>query len=219
MSAIKAENITKKYGELSVLKGVSVEIKEREFVAITGASGAGKTTLLHILSTLDFADSGDLQLLGNETKYLSEKNLAKFRNEYIGFVFQFHNLLPEFTALENICIPAFIKGLDKKEAEERALFWLKKFGLSERKNHKPSELSGGEQQRIAVARALINSPKILFADEPSGNLDEKNAHFLHNLLSEIRAEQDLSVVVVTHNRELAKSADRVIELANGMVCV
>jgi lipoprotein-releasing system ATP-binding protein len=214
---IVAESVSKKYGKLPVLESISLRIEENEFVAVTGASGAGKSTFLHILSTLDKADSGQVFLSGTNMNTISEKKLAQFRNEKIGFVFQFHNLLPEFTALENISIPALIMGIDKKEAEKKARFWLEKFNLSAREQHKPSELSGGEQQRVAVARALVNSPKILFADEPTGNLDAGNAAFLHQLLNEVRISQKITVVVVTHNEELAKTADRVIVMSQGKI--
>jgi lipoprotein-releasing system ATP-binding protein len=214
---IVAESVSKKYGKLPVLENISLRIEENEFVAVTGASGAGKSTFLHILSTLDKADSGQIFLSGTNMNKISEKKLAQFRNEKIGFVFQFHNLLPEFTALENISIPALIMGADKKEAEKKARFWLEKFNLTAREQHKPSELSGGEQQRVAVARALVNSPKILFADEPTGNLDAGNAAFLHQLLNEVRISQKITVVVVTHNDELAKTADRNIVMSQGKI--
>lgn len=209
---IDAKSISKTYGNLSVLKNISLKIEKSEFVAIVGSSGAGKSTLLHILGTLDKSEGGSLSLSGKDIYKLSANELAKFRNENIGFVFQFHNLLPEFTALENVCIPAYIMGTSKLVAEKNAMMWLEKLHLSERANHKPSEMSGGEQQRVAVARALINNPKILFADEPSGNLDAQNAAELHQLFADLRKELDLTLVVVTHNKDLAASADRSIQL-------
>jgi lipoprotein-releasing system ATP-binding protein len=214
---LKAEQIKKRYGNLEVLKGIDLDIKASEIVAITGASGAGKSTLLHILGTLDRPDSGAVFFKGQEISQYKSKALAEFRNQNIGFVFQFHNLLPEFSALENVCLPAFIAGLGRKEAEMKAQVWLEKLGMAARAHHKPSELSGGEQQRVAVARALINSPAIIFADEPSGNLDEKNAEQLHRLFLELRAEIAQTFVIVTHNTELANMADRRIVLEKGEV--
>lgn len=217
---IKASNIHKFYGELEVLKGVDLHIKNGEIVSIVGASGAGKTTLLQILGTLDIqSNKKDSSLLVNETEItqLSDKELARFRNEHIGFIFQFHQLLPEFTALENVCLPAFIKKTSKPEAEKRAKELLDFLGLTERYHHKPSELSGGEQQRVAVARALINNPSIIFADEPSGNLDSESADRLHNLFFELRETFGQTFVIVTHNEELAEMADRKLTMVDGKI--
>ncbi|EIJ40413.1 ABC-type antimicrobial peptide transport system, ATPase component [Galbibacter orientalis DSM 19592] len=215
---IKATNIRKTFGSLEVLKGVNATIDKGEIISIVGASGAGKTTLLQILGTLDKPDkTKDLQLHinGIEVSKLNDKDLAKFRNEHIGFIFQFHQLLPEFTALENVCIPAFIKNTPKDETEKRAKELLEFLGLSHRVNHKPNELSGGEQQRVAVARALINSPSIVFADEPSGNLDSESADRLHNLFFELRDKFGQTFVIVTHNEELADMADRKLTMVDG----
>ncbi|MDP5061328.1 MAG: ABC transporter ATP-binding protein [Maribacter sp.] len=217
---IKASNIHKYYGELEVLKGVDLHIKKGEIVSIVGASGAGKTTLLQILGTLDVqSNRKDSTLLINniETTNLNDKDLAKFRNEHIGFIFQFHQLLPEFTAIENVCLPAFIKKTPKAEAEVRAKELLDFLGLSHRYNHKPSELSGGEQQRVAVARALINNPSIIFADEPSGNLDSESADNLHKLFFELREKFGQTFVIVTHNSELAEMADRKLTMVDGKI--
>ncbi len=214
---IDAKNITKQYGTLQVLKGVSVSIAKGEFVSIVGASGAGKSTLLHILGTLDMSDSGTLSIDMQEPNKMKSNQLAAFRNTQFGFVFQFHNLLPEFTALENVCLPGLIGNRPQKEVEEQALNWLKKFGLDERKNHKPSELSGGEQQRVSVARALINNPKIIFADEPTGNLDTNNAQQMHELFLELNKEMGITFVVVTHNPEFANMAHRKIEMKGGLI--
>lgn len=214
---IVGKNITKNYGDLKVLKGVDVHIQPSEVVSIVGSSGAGKTTLLTILGTLDKASSGEILFDGTNITSLNEKKLAAFRNQYIGFVFQFHHLLPEFTALENICIPAFINKVSKKEAEIKAMELLDLLGLKERSNHKPSELSGGEQQRIAVARALINNPKVIFADEPSGNLDSENAQNLHQLFFKLRDELKQTIVVVTHNEILANMADRKLVMKDGLI--
>ncbi|TDT45089.1 lipoprotein-releasing system ATP-binding protein [Maribacter spongiicola] len=217
---IKASNIHKYYGELEVLKGVDLHIKKGEIVSIVGASGAGKTTLLQILGTLDVqSNRKDSTLLINniETTNLNDKDLAKFRNEHIGFIFQFHQLLPEFTAIENVCLPAFIKKTPKAEAEARAKELLEFLGLSHRYNHKPSELSGGEQQRVAVARALINNPSIIFADEPSGNLDSESADNLHKLFFELREKFGQTFVIVTHNSELAEMADRKLTMVDGKI--
>src|SRR5690606_19350675 len=207
---IEAKNIHKYYDELHVLKGVDLHIKKSEIVSIVGASGAGKTTLLQILGTLDtFKDTkSSLQINGVDIGSLSGKKMAKFRNENLGFIFQFHQLLPEFTALENVCIPAFIKNTPKSEAIQRAKELLSFLGLSHREDHKPNELSGGEQQRVAVARALINNPAIILADEPSGNLDTESAENLHNLFFKLRDEFGQTFVIVTHNEELANMADR-----------
>lgn len=217
---ITAKNIHKYYSDLHVLKGVDLNIDEGEIVSIVGASGAGKTTLLQILGTLDKPDKDNqtrFSLNNTEISNLNERNLAKFRNEQIGFIFQFHQLLPEFTALENVCIPAFIKKTKKQEAEKRALELLDFLGLKDRYNHKPNELSGGEQQRVAVARALINNPKIIFADEPSGNLDSESAENLHNLFFKLRDEFGQTFVIVTHNEELANMADRKLTMVDGKI--
>ena len=217
---IKASNIHKYYGELEVLKGVDLHIKKGEIVSIVGASGAGKTTLLQILGTLDVQSNrkdSTLLINGIETTELNDKDLAKFRNEHIGFIFQFHQLLPEFTAIENVCLPAFIKKTPKSEAEERAKELLNFLGLGHRYDHKPSELSGGEQQRVAVARALINNPSIIFADEPSGNLDSESADNLHKLFFELREKFGQTFVIVTHNAELAEMADRKLTMVDGKI--
>jgi lipoprotein-releasing system ATP-binding protein len=214
---IKAENIVKSYGNLKVLKGVSASIRHGEIVSVTGASGAGKSTLLHILSTLDRADSGEVIVDGINTKNLNDKKLAEFRNQKIGFVFQFHHLLPEFNALENICIPAFIAGKSKKDAEKRAFELMEFLNLESRVTHKPSELSGGEQQRVAVARALINQPAVLMADEPSGNLDSENSAQLHRLFFELRDKFNQTIVIVTHNEELAGMSDRRLFMRDGLI--
>jgi lipoprotein-releasing system ATP-binding protein len=214
---IIGKDLSKKYGSLTVLKSVNVSIKKGEILGITGPSGAGKSTLLQILGTLDFAENGSLEFDGKDLLSLSPKKIAKFRNENIGFIFQFHHLLPEFTALENVCMPALISGLEKKEAEEKALKLLKTLGLEHRINHKPNELSGGEQQRVSVARALINNPSVIFADEPSGNLDTENARDLHQLFHSLRDEYGQTFVIVTHNHELANMADRVIEMRDGQI--
>ncbi|MFK8282849.1 ABC transporter ATP-binding protein [Capnocytophaga cynodegmi] len=215
---IKAKNIHKTYGDLEVLKGVDIQVNKGEIVSIVGASGAGKTTLLHILGTLDSANNNqDTSLYINniDIKSLSSKALSKFRNEHIGFIFQFHQLLPEFTALENVCIPAFIKGTTKKEAEKRAKELLSFLNLSDRFNHKPNALSGGEQQRISVARALMNHPSVVFADEPSGNLDSESADNLHQLFFDLRKTFNQTFVIVTHNEELANMADRKLVMLDG----
>lgn len=217
---IKANNIKKFYSDLEVLKGVDLHIKKGEVISIVGASGAGKTTLLQILGTLDVqSNPSDSTLLinGTEVTTLSDKNLAKFRNEHIGFIFQFHQLLPEFTALENVCIPAFIKNTPKAQAEAKAKQLLDFLGLSARYNHKPNELSGGEQQRVAVARALVNDPSIIFADEPSGNLDSESADNLHKLFFELRDEFGQTFVIVTHNEQLADMADRKLTMVDGLI--
>lgn len=217
---IKATNIHKYYSDLQVLKGVDLNIKKGEIVSIVGASGAGKTTLLHILGTLDKASSQErstLHINNVDIMSLSDKNMAKFRNEHIGFIFQFHQLLPEFTALENVCIPAFIKKTSKLNAEKKAKELLDFLGLSHRYDHKPSELSGGEQQRVAVARALINDPELIFADEPSGNLDSESAENLHNLFFKLRDEFGQTFVIVTHNEDLADMADRKLVMVDGKI--
>ena len=215
---ISAKNISKTYDNKKVLDNVSIEIKKGEIVSIVGPSGAGKTTLLHVLSTLDFADKNDKSTLFlNEIRIadLRQKEISKFRNSQIGFIFQFHELLPEFTALENVCIPGMIRGDKPKELESRAEKLLKTLDLVHIKNQKPSELSGGEQQRVAVARALINEPSILFADEPSGNLDSKSADNLHQLFFDIRDRLKITIVIVTHNKKLADMADRKLSLVDG----
>ena len=217
---IVAKNIKKRLGEVDVLKNIALEINSGEIIAIVGPSGAGKTTLLQILGTLSSPDdSNDVSLHINKTNTLNlkENELSEFRNQELGFIFQFHELLPEFSALENIMMPAFIKGTPKKEAEKRALKLLEQMGLSSRGNHKPSELSGGEQQRVAVARALMNKPKIIFADEPSGNLDSKTAEQLHELFFKLRDEFGHTFVIVTHNQGLAEKADRKIKLIDGKI--
>ena len=212
-----AKDIHKSYGSLEVLKGVDLEISKGEIVSIVGASGAGKSTLLHILGTLDRADQGVLSLNGHNLMQLKGDSLAEFRNSKIGFVFQFHNLLPEFTALENICIPGFIQGREEKELKKRAEELGEILGIRHRLDHKPSELSGGEQQRVAVARALINNPDLVFADEPSGNLDTSNARALHDLFFKLRDTYHLSFVLVTHNEELAAMADRKVVMKDGRI--
>ncbi len=214
---ISASNLSKNYGTLQVLKGVSLEIATGELVAIVGTSGAGKSTLLHLLGTLDTPDTGNLSIDGVALSDLKGKHLSSFRNNKIGFIFQFHYLLPEFTALENICIPAYIKGTPKKEAEAHAKELMELLHISDRAQHKPAEMSGGEQQRVAVARALINNPAVVFADEPSGNLDSKNAEELHQLFFDLRARYNHTFVIVTHNATLAHQADRIITLNDGRV--
>lgn len=210
-----AENITKKFGTLEVLKGVSMEIKQKEIVSIVGSSGAGKTTLLQILGTLDKPDQGTVLLNGVNPFTLSQKELARFRNTQIGFIFQFHQLLPEFTAIENAIMPALIKGLSMEEAKTRAEELFELLRINHRKTHKPNELSGGEQQRVAVVRALMNKPAIILADEPSGNLDSKNSEELHHLFFELRDKFDQTFVIVTHNESLANMADRKIVMNDG----
>lgn len=217
---IKATNIQKNYGNLHVLKGVDIHIEKGEIVSIVGASGAGKTTLLQILGTLDMqSNKSDSTLLINdiEVSHLNDRDLAKFRNQYIGFIFQFHQLLPEFTALENVCIPAFIKGTPKTIAEKRATELIQFLGLTDRMHHKPNELSGGEQQRVAVARALVNNPSVIFADEPSGNLDSESADKLHHLFFDLRQEFGQTFVIVTHNEQLADMADRKLTMVDGRI--
>ena len=214
---IKANNIQYSYGNLKVLKGVNLHINKGEFISITGASGAGKTTLLQLLGTLDDVQIGSLTINNKEVNTLNQKELASFRNKEIGFVFQFHNLLVEFTALENVCLPAFIAGTDKKQAEEKGMELLALLALTDRANHKPDELSGGEQQRVAVARALINSPSIILADEPSGNLDSKNAEELHNLFLKLNKELGQTFVIITHNKELANLGSRKLEMKDGKI--
>ncbi|MAM01678.1 MAG: lipoprotein-releasing system ATP-binding protein LolD [Flavobacteriaceae bacterium] len=217
---LSARNLSKKYGTLNVLNSVDIKVAEKEIVAIVGPSGAGKTTLLHILGTLDRPENKpDVSLIvdGINTNELSEKELAKFRNQKIGFIFQFHELLPEFSALENVCIPAWISKSNLKNAEKMGKDLLQRLGIGDKTNNKPSSLSGGEQQRVAVARALINKPKIIFADEPSGNLDSNNANQLHDLFFELRDELGCSFIIVTHNKALAERADRIISLKDGNI--
>lgn len=214
---IEGKAITKHYNALQILKGVNIAIAEQEVVSIVGSSGAGKTTLLTILGTLDKPSSGEVIIRGENVSALNDKKLAAFRNQNIGFVFQFHHLLPEFTALENVCMPAFIAKTSKREAELRAMTLLETLNVKDRAGHKPSELSGGEQQRVAVARALINNPAVVFADEPSGNLDTKNANELHQLFFTLRDAFKQTFVIVTHNNELALMADRTIEMKDGLI--
>lgn len=214
---LQAKNIHKSYGKLEILKGVDLDVQSKEIVTILGASGAGKSTLLHIVGTLDKPDSGQLTVNGLDVSKLSSVRLSAFRNEYIGFIFQFHHLLPEFTALENICIPAYIGKKSRKEAEKRAHELLEMLGLESRGDHKPSELSGGEQQRVSVARALMNKPLIILADEPSGNLDSANAEALHKLFVQLRDDFGQTFVIVTHNEDLAELSDRKIMMKDGQI--
>jgi len=213
---IRATEIHKSFGELKVLKGISLQVEKKEIVTIVGASGAGKSTLLHIIGTLDRADGGKVFIDETEVSSLSENRLSDFRNRKIGFVFQFHHLLPEFTALENICIPAYIYGVPRREAEAKALELLEFLKLRDRARHKPSELSGGEQQRVAVARALINQPAVILADEPSGNLDSTASYELHQLFLRLRDTLEQTFIIVTHNQELAAMADRKLEIKDGV---
>lgn len=212
---LEATDITKSYGDLTILNGVNLSIKQKEIVSIVGSSGAGKTTLLQILGTLDSPSSGNLKINNTNPFELSSDGLSRFRNKEIGFIFQFHQLLPEFTTYENVMLPGLIRGDSKKEAKERAIMLLEKIGLKDRINHKPSELSGGEQQRAAVCRALFNQPKIIFGDEPSGNLDTKNSQELHELFFQLREEFNQTFVIVTHNKDLAKMADRTLTMMDG----
>jgi lipoprotein-releasing system ATP-binding protein len=214
---IQATNIKKSFGALEVLKGVDLQVTKGEIVSIVGPSGAGKTTLLQILGTLDKPNSGTVQVDGIDFSKLGEKDLAKFRNQHIGFIFQFHQLLPEFTALENVMIPALIAKKDPKQVTQKATELLAYLQLSDRMEHKPSELSGGEKQRVAVARALINNPLLILADEPSGSLDSKNKEELHKLLFDLRDKFGLTIVIVTHDKELAALSDRVIEMRDGQI--
>lgn len=214
---LKAVNITRKYGQLEVLKGVDIEVKKGEMVSIVGSSGAGKSTLLHILGTLDKPDSGSIWLNDQSLDGLKGEKLAAFRNQHIGFVFQFHHLLPEFSALENISIPGWIAGKNKQEVKDRALELLSLLGLADRAEHKPNQLSGGEQQRVAVARALINQPDIIFADEPTGNLDSTNAKELHQLFGTLRDQFNQTFLIVTHNEELAALSDRTLHMRDGLI--
>ena len=214
---IIAKNIKFSYGQLKVLNDISLEINKGEFISIVGSSGAGKTTLLNILGTLQKLQYGSLKINNQEIKNLNDTQLSSFRNEHIGFVFQFHNLLPEFTVLENVCLPALINKGNKVKIEQKAKQILENLHMTDKINQKPNELSGGEQQRVSVARSLINSPTILLADEPSGNLDSKNANDLHNILLKLNKEKQQTVVVITHNNDLAKLADRVIRIEDGKI--
>ena len=212
---IQAENIVKKYGDLEVLRGVDLTVESGEIVSIVGASGAGKTTLLQILGTLALPDAGSLSVGGQSTSGMSRRELSAFRNAHLGFVFQFHRLLPEFNALENVMMPAWIAGQKDSGTRSRATQLLKELGLGHRLDHNPAELSGGEQQRVAVARALMNEPSVLLADEPSGNLDSENASALHDLFFDLRARLGQTIVLVTHNEDLANRADRMLRMADG----
>lgn len=214
---IKTTGITKAYGDLKVLKGIDIQIEDHEVVSIVGASGAGKTTLLQIIGTLDRPDNGNIYFDGSDINKFKGKTLASFRNTNIGFVFQFHQLLPEFTALENVCIPAFIAGKSRGEAEQKAAELLSFLSLSDRLDHKPSELSGGEQQRVAVARALINNPSVILADEPSGNLDTENKNELHKLFFKLRDTFGQTIIIVTHDRQLAEMSDRILQIKDGLI--
>jgi lipoprotein-releasing system ATP-binding protein len=214
---IEAQGITKNYGDIQVLKGVDLKITTGEIVSIVGASGAGKSTLLHILGTLDRPDAGHFHINGQAMDKLNARQLASFRNKHIGFIFQFHNLLPEFTALENVCIPAYIAGVEAKQAESRAAELLDFLGLSHRAQHKPAQLSGGEQQRVAVARSLMNKPDVIFADEPSGNLDSANSKELHKLFFTLREQFNQTFIIVTHNEELANMSDRKLAMRDGKI--
>ena len=214
---LHAKGIFKSYDDLPILKGVDLEVAPGELVSIVGASGAGKSTLLHIVGSLDKPDRGLVRINGTDIGALSAKQLSAFRNEHIGFVFQFHHLLPEFTALENVCIPSFIKKVNRKQAAEKAMRLLELLGVQDRASHKPAELSGGEQQRVAVARALVNDPSIVLADEPSGNLDSENAAALHRLFVDLRDRLGQTFVVVTHNEELADMADRTVHMKDGLI--
>jgi lipoprotein-releasing system ATP-binding protein len=214
---IRTAGITKSFGDLKVLKGIDIDIKDKEVVSIVGASGAGKTTLLQIIGTLDRPDDGTIFYNGSDISKLKGKSLAAFRNNNIGFVFQFHQLLPEFTALENVCIPAYIAGKNKAEAEARAAELLGFLYLSDRMEHKPSELSGGEQQRVAVARALVNNPSVILADEPSGNLDTENKNELHKLFFRLRDTFGQTIIIVTHDRQLANMSDRILQIKDGLI--
>lgn len=214
---LKAENIHKTYGDLKILRGVDLHVAPGEILSIVGKSGTGKSTLLHILGTLDIPDKGNIFIDKQDTRTLKLKELAAFRNQKIGFIFQFHHLLAEFNALENVCIPAYIKGINKTDAEKKAKDLLGYLGLAKRMEHKPSELSGGEQQRVAIARALVNDPKIVFADEPSGNLDNQTSDELHSLFSSLRHDLGHTFVIVTHNLDLANLSDRKLTMSDGLL--
>lgn len=214
---LTGKNIYKRYGQVEVLKGVNLEIQKGEVVSIVGPSGSGKSTLLHILGTLDVADMGEVRMNNEVINTLAGNKLSNFRNKHIGFVFQFHHLLPEFTALENVCIPGWLAGRKKREAEDKAKELLKILGLEDRLDNKPNQLSGGEQQRVAVARALINNPDIVFADEPTGNLDSANATELHELFFDLRKQFNQTFLIVTHNEELARLSDRVLHMKDGKI--
>ncbi len=214
---VEAKNIHKSFGKLHVLKGVDLSVEKGEVVSIIGKSGAGKSTLLHILGTLDAADSGQIAVGGKPCNKFSERELAKFRNENIGFVFQFHHLLPEFTAVENVCMPAFIQKKSGEAIEKRAKELLDYLGLAERLEHRPSQLSGGEQQRVAIARALMNNPSVVFADEPTGNLDSSTSDELHQLIFQLRKDFEQTFIIVTHNEELAQMSDRIFEMEDGKI--
>ncbi len=214
---ISAKNVRKSYGSLLVLKGIDLEVRKAEIVAITGKSGAGKSTLLHILGTLDSYDQGSISIKGQAIQDLKGRKLAHFRNREIGFVFQFHHLLPEFTALENVCIPGFLAGRKEQEVRRRAAELLSYLGLAEREKHKPGQLSGGEQQRVAVARALINDPAVVLADEPTGNLDSASSGELHRLLLQLRKDFEQTFIIVTHNAELAAMSDRSLNIVDGQI--
>ncbi|MDO8367033.1 MAG: ABC transporter ATP-binding protein [Saprospiraceae bacterium] len=214
---LEAKDIHKSYGPLEILKGVNLEIPKGEILSIVGKSGAGKSTLLHILGTLDWADKGEMTIAGQRIKSLNANQLAAFRNRHIGFVFQFHHLLPEFTALENVCIPGFIQRKNDADVKRRAEELLDYLGLHDRLSHKPMQLSGGEQQRVAVARALVNQPDIIFADEPTGNLDSSASKDLHQLIRQLRNDYGQTFVIVTHNKELAELSDRCLEMKDGLL--
>lgn len=214
---LKVRSIKKSYGNLQILKGVDLDVQHGEIVSIVGASGAGKSSLLNIIGTLDKADSGTVLIRDQDISKLSKRNLSNFRNKHIGFIFQFHHLLVEFNALENVCIPAYIAGISKSEAEKRAKNLLDLLGLSNRLDHKPNQLSGGEQQRVAVARALINNPALILADEPSGNLDSTNARELHQLFIDLRRDFKQTFIIVTHNEELANLSDRKVLMKDGLI--
>jgi lipoprotein-releasing system ATP-binding protein len=215
MNVIEVSDICKAYGSLQVLKGISLSVAKGELVTLVGPSGSGKSTLLHIIGSLDKADSGEVLINGTKIQGMSDRQISAFRNKHIGFVFQFHHLLPEFTALENVCMPAMVAGMGRKDVLPEAEKWLKRLGLEGRMQHKPNELSGGEQQRVAVARALMNRPDVILADEPSGNLDSKNAKELHRLFLELRGETGQTFLIVTHNEEFAELSDRKIYLSDG----